>query len=342
MSGQTILLTGGAGFIGSHTAVELLEHGYEVVVIDNHSNSHPSVYERIAKVGGRPLAGTYQVDVRDQAALAEVFRRHRIDAVIHFAGKKSVSESVANPLEYYDTNVTGTVSLLTAMRDAGINRLVFSSSCSIYGDGAGGGTFDESQPPSPTNPYARTKLICEHLLRDACARYSDLRVAALRYFNPAGAHPSHLLGEDPVGPPSNLLPYIAQVAVGRRTELTVFGDDYATPDGTCIRDYLHVVDVARAHVLALDKLDRIDGMRVVNLGTGAGTSVLDLIATFERVSGRQIAYRFAQRRPGDVARLVADPAAAAREWGWRARYDVTDICNSAWEFQSRNPDGYAN
>jgi UDP-glucose 4-epimerase len=341
MTGQTVLLTGGAGFIGSHTAVTLLEQDYEVVVVDNHSNSHPSVYERIEKLAGRPLAGVHRLDIQDRAGMAEVFHQHRTDAVIHFAGKKSVSESVALPLEYFDTNVAGTLSLLIAMCDAGVGHLVFSSSCSIYGDGGGrSGAFDETRAPGPTNPYARTKLICEQMIADACARYPNLRALSLRYFNPAGAHPSGLLGEDPVGPPSNVLPYIAQVAVGRRAELSVFGGDYATADGTCIRDYIHVVDVARAHVLALSKLVSTDEPKVMNLGTGEGTSVLDLVKAFEAASGRHIPYRIVERRPGDVARLVADPSAAAREWGWRPEYGLTDICNTAWEFQSRNPDGY--
>ncbi|MFF2780215.1 UDP-glucose 4-epimerase GalE [Streptomyces sp. NPDC058052] len=336
---QTVLVTGGAGFIGSHTCVELLRAGHEVVVLDDHSNSSPEVLERVAKLAGRPLAAAHVADVRDRRALDTVFGAHRIDAVIHFAAKKAVGESVEIPLAYYDINVGGTTALVSAMHAHGVHRLVFSSSCSIYGDVTTVPLTEES-PAAPTNPYATTKWTCERILADVCRYVPELRVLALRYFNPAGAHPSGLLGEDPSGVPNNIMPFLTQVAVGRRDELSVFGDDFPTPDGTGVRDYVHVVDVAEGHATALDHLDDEPGMRVFNLGTGRGASVLDLVRTFEEVSGRPVPYRVTARRSGDVAELVADPSKVAAAWQWTARRDLSDMCRDAWAFQQQNPYGY--
>nr|WP_262388000.1 UDP-glucose 4-epimerase GalE [Streptomyces parvus] len=337
---RTILITGGAGFIGSHTCVELLRTGHEVVVLDDHSNSSPEALERIAKVAGRPLAATYVADVRDRRSLNAVFTAHPIDAVIHFAAKKAVGESVRIPLAYYDINVGGTMALVSAMHDHGVHRLVFSSSCSIYGNATTVPLTEES-PAAPTNPYASTKWACERALADLCQHTPELRVSALRYFNPVGAHPTGLLGEDPRGMPNNIMPFLTQIAVGRREELKVFGDDYPTPDGTGVRDYIHVVDVADGHRVALDHIDDEPGMHVFNLGTGRGTSVLDLLRTFEEASGRPIPYSVTGRRPGDVAELVADPARVAAAWGWSARRDLAAMCRDAWNFQEQNPYGYA-
>ncbi len=339
-SPRTILVTGGAGFIGSHTCVELLTHGYDVVVLDNHSNSSPLALDRVAALSGVGVSAAYVGDVRDSALLAGIFAAHPIDAVIHFAAKKAVAESVGIPLEYYDINVNGTVQLMLAMRAAGVNQLVFSSSCSLYGAGQDV-PITEDDPFAPTNPYARSKLMCEQMLADACARYPELRVIALRYFNPVGAHASGLLGEDPTGVPNNVMPYMAQVAVGRREELTVFGNDYATVDGTGVRDYIHVVDVADGHRVALQHLLDEDGMSAFNLGTGVGTSVLQLAEAFGRASGQRIPITFARRRPGDVATLIADPGRVAAAWGWKTTRDVNQMCRDAWAFQERNPQGYA-
>ncbi|ANP52906.1 UDP-glucose 4-epimerase [Streptomyces griseochromogenes] len=337
---ETVLVTGGAGFIGSHTCVELLDHGYEVVVVDNHVNSSPEALDRIAKIAGRPLAAAHRVDVRDRRAMSEVFASHPVDAVIHFAAHKAVGESVARPVEYYDTNVGGTCALLSVMHEYQVDRLVFSSSCSVYGD-ARTVPLTERSPVAPTNPYARTKLMCERILEDVCARLPRMKVLALRYFNPVGAHPSGLLGEDPRGVPGNLMPYVAQVAVGRRERLSVFGDDYPTPDGTGVRDYIHVVDVAEGHRVALEHLDDRAGMRVFNLGTGTGTSVLELVGAFAEVSGRPVPHRVVDRRPGDVAALVADASAVAEAWDWTTTRDLTAMCRDAWRFQELNPDGYS-
>ncbi|WP_418960998.1 UDP-glucose 4-epimerase GalE [Streptomyces tritici] len=337
---KTVLVTGGAGFIGSHTCVELLRSGHEVVVLDDHSNSSPEALERVAKIAGRPIAAVHTADVRDRRALDEVFTSHPVDAVIHFAAKKAVGESVRIPLTYYDINVGGTTALVAAMHDHGVHRLVFSSSCSIYGNATVVPLTEES-PAAPTNPYATTKWTCEQILADQCRHVPGLRVLALRYFNPAGAHPSGLLGEDPSGVPNNIMPFLTQIAVGRREELSVFGDDYPTPDGTGIRDYIHVVDVAEGHVAALDHLDDEPGLQVFNLGTGRGSSVLDLVRTFEEASGQPIPHRIAPRRPGDVAELVADPSKVAAAWGWTARRDLAAMCRDAWHFQQLNPYGYA-
>ncbi|MFF7749195.1 UDP-glucose 4-epimerase GalE [Streptomyces sp. NPDC007971] len=337
---ETVLVTGGAGFIGSHTCVELLGHGHDVVVVDNHVNSSSEALDRIAKIAGRPLAGAYRADVRDRKALREVFSSHPVDAVIHFAAHKAVGESAARPVEYYDTNVAGTCALLAVMHEQRVHRLVFSSSCSVYG-AAGTVPLTERSPVAPTNPYARTKLMCERILEDVCDHLPQLKVLALRYFNPVGAHPSGLLGEDPRGVPGNLMPYVAQVAVGRRAQLSVFGDDYPTPDGTGVRDYIHVMDVAEGHRVAVGHLDDRTGMRVFNLGTGTGTSVLQLVAAFGEVSGRPVPYRVVGRRAGDVAELVADPSAVAAAWDWTTTRDLTAMCRDAWRFQELHPDGYS-
>jgi UDP-glucose 4-epimerase len=336
---KTVLVTGGAGFIGSHTCVDLLEHGYETVVVDNYSNSTPAALDRVQKIAGRPLVA-YEADLRDRAALDEVFRRHPIDAVIHFAAKKAVGESMRIPIDYYDTNLAGTTSLLRAMHENGVHRLVFSSSCSIYGDAARV-PLTEDDEARPTNPYARSKWICEQILRDACERYPELSTIALRYFNPIGAHPSGQLGEDPLGVPSNVVPYLMQVAVGRLEQLSVFGDDYGTPDGTAIRDYVHVLDVVSGHRVAMEHLSEETGLRVFNLGTGVGTSVLQLVAALSAVCGRPLPYTITGRRPGDVATLIADPARVRDAWGWQATRDLGDMCRDAWQFQRLNPAGYA-
>jgi UDP-glucose 4-epimerase len=337
---STVLVTGGAGFIGSHTCVELLDHGYEVIVVDDYSNSTPQVLSRVERIAGRFAGAVYELDIRDRRALSAVFDRHSVDAVVHFAAHKAVGESTRMPVRYYDTNVGGTTSLLSAMRAHHVRQLVFSSSCSIYG-AAGGGPLDESTPARPTNPYAGTKWLCEQILGDVCRHWPQLAVLCLRYFNPAGAHPSGLLGEDPSGEPGNLMPYVAQVAVGRRDRLRIFGGDYPTRDGTAVRDYLHVMDTAEAHRVALDHFAEGPGMRVFNLGTGSGSSVLDVVSAFGAACGRPIPYEVVGRRPGDVPELVADAGAVARAWGWRPTRDLTAICRDAWHFQQLNPDGYA-
>ncbi|SHN48230.1 UDP-glucose 4-epimerase GalE [Cryptosporangium aurantiacum] len=335
---RTVLVTGGGGFIGSHTCVELLRHGDDVVVVDDHSNSSPLALERVAAIAGRPLTAYYRGDVRNADLLGTVFDRHRIDAVIHFAAKKAVGESVDIPLEYYDVNVGATTVLLRTMLRNDVHRLVFSSSCSIYGQ-TDRTPLGEAEPASPTNPYARSKWFCENLIADACRRYPELTAVALRYFNPIGAHPTGLLGEDPTGVPNNVMPFLLQVAVGRRPELQVFGDDYPTEDGTCVRDYIHVLDVADGHRAALRHVGA--DFEVFNLGTGVGTSVLQLVRAFEETCDVPIPVRIVGRRAGDVARLVADPRAVRAAWGWRATRDLATMCRDAWQFQRLNPSGYA-
>ncbi|MEV0219641.1 UDP-glucose 4-epimerase GalE [Streptomyces sp. NPDC050704] len=337
---STVLVTGGAGFIGSHACVELLDHGYELIVVDDYSNSTPQVLARVERIAGRFVGAVYELDIRDRRALSAVFDRHSVDAVVHFAAHKAVGESARMPVEYYDTNVGGTTSLLRTMHEHGVHQLVFSSSCSVYGD-AGHGPLDEATPARPASPYAASKWICEQILADVCRRCPEYTVLCLRYFNPAGAHPSGLLGEDPHGPPGNLMPYVAQVAAGRRARLSVFGTDYPTPDGTAIRDYLHVMDTVEAHRVALDHLTDGPGLRVYNLGAGKGSSVLDVVAAFSEACGRPIPYEVAPRRPGDVTELVADATAVARAWGWRPTRDLADMCRDAWRFQRLNPRGYA-
>ncbi|GAB2848436.1 UDP-glucose 4-epimerase GalE [Streptomyces deserti] len=336
----TVLITGGAGFIGSHACVELLDHGYELIVVDDYSNSTPQVLARVERVAGRFAGTVYELDIRDRQALSAVFDRHTVDAVMHFASLKSVSRSTTMPVEYYDTNVGGMTALLRTMHEHAVHQLVYSSSCSVYGD-AGAGPLDESTPARPTNPYAASKWACEQILADVCRRRPEYTVLCLRHFNPVGAHPSGLLGEDPRGTPDNLMPYLAQVAIGRRERLSVYGGDYPTPDGTAIRDYLHVMDTVEAHRVALDHLADAPGMHVYNLGLGYGSSVLDVVGAFSRTCGRSIPYEIAPRRPGDVAELVADSSALRRAWGWRPLRDLTDMCRDAWRFQRLNPHGYA-
>ncbi|MCL4680683.1 MAG: UDP-glucose 4-epimerase GalE [Rhodocyclaceae bacterium] len=335
----TILVTGGAGYIGSHVCVELLQTGYDVVVLDNLCNSRRDVLGRIARIAGRPVA-FHERDVRDEAALRGIFREHAIDAVLHFAGLKAVEESVARPLAYYNNNVGGTLALCAVMSEAGVRRLVFSSSATVYGD-PDAVPVREDHPLRPTNPYGHSKAMIETILQDLSRSDPAWKIALLRYFNPVGAHESGLIGEDPGGVPNNLLPFIAQVAVGRREALNVYGNDYPTPDGTGVRDYIHVVDLARGHLAALEKLATSSEVLSVNLGTGRGYSVLEMVEAFRRASGRDIPYRIVARRPGDVAACYADPALAARLLGWRAERGLERICRDAWRWQSMNPNGYA-
>jgi UDP-glucose 4-epimerase len=318
--------------------VELLAAGHDVTVLDNLSNSSERALERVRAITGRPL-GFVHADLRDGAALRELVVPDRFDAVIHFAGLKAVGESVQKPVEYYDNNVAGSLRLLEAMQAAGLRRIVFSSSATVYGDPASV-PIREDFPLSATNPYGRTKLFIEEILRDQQRADPRWDVVLLRYFNPVGAHPSGLIGEDPAGIPNNLLPYISQVAVGKLERLNVWGDDYPTPDGTGVRDYIHVVDLALGHLAALERPEPQGGVRVFNLGTGRGCSVLDMVRAFERASGRPIPYRIAPRRPGDVATCYADPALAAQQLGWRATRDVDAMCADAWRWQSGNPRGY--
>jgi UDP-glucose 4-epimerase len=328
-----ILVTGGAGYIGSHTCVELLAHDYDVLVVDNYSNSSPAVIDVVRSLGGDRIAAA-DVDLRDRHRLDQVFDENKVDAVIHFAAKKSVPESVRIPAEYFDNNVAGTINLLRSMLDHGVEQMVFSSSCSVYGDQYSE-PISEGDPPAPANPYARSKLMAEQILADTCATYDELSVLALRYFNPTAAHPSGMLGEDPVGVPGNLMPYLTGVAAGSLDQLTVYGADYPTRDGSAVRDYVHVMDVAEAHRLGLQHAGEGTGMRVLNLGTGLGVSVLEFVAAFERACDVRVPLRIAGRRPGDVASLVADPGLADQEWGWRATRDLRSMCRDAWRFQQR-------
>ncbi|MCH5670811.1 UDP-glucose 4-epimerase GalE [Streptomyces gilvus] len=337
---STVLVTGGGGFIGSHTCVALLDHGYELIVVDDYSNSTPQVFTRVERIAGRFVGALYELDIRDRHALSRVFDRHTVDAVVHFAAVKSVSGSLHKPVEYYDSNISGTTTLLRTMHEHGVHQLVFSSSGSVYGD-AGPGPLDETTPARPVDPFATSAWICEQILADVCRRRPEYTVLCLRHFAVAGAHPSGLLGESPRGTPDNLLPNVAQVALGRQKRLPVYGTDYSTHDGTAIRDYIHVMDTVEAHRVALDHLDDAPGMHVFNLGTGKGSSVLDVIAAFSHASGTSIPYEDAPRRPGDVAARVADASAVTRAWGWRAVRNVDDVCRDAWRFQRLNPDGYA-
>ncbi len=328
---QNILITGGAGYIGSHTCVELLAAGYDLVVIDNFSNSKPDVLRRVEQISGRTLTFE-EVDIRDRNALRDVFRHHAIDAVIHFAGLKAVGESVAQPLRYYDNNISGSIALFEVMAESGVKTLVFSSSATVYGD-PHSVPIREDFPLSATNPYGRSKLMLEEILRDLSRSDETWHIALLRYFNPVGAHDSGIIGEDPNGIPNNLMPYITQVAVGKLPELSVFGNDYPTPDGTGVRDYIHVVDLARGHLAALRAIDAKSGVTTVNLGTGQGYSVLDVVRAFEKASGRPVPYRIVDRRPGDVAQCYADPALADQLLGWRAEKDLDAMCRDSWRWQ---------
>ncbi|HEX8981070.1 MAG TPA: UDP-glucose 4-epimerase GalE [Parasulfuritortus sp.] len=336
-----LLVTGGAGYIGTHTCIELLNAGYEPVVVDNLSNSKMAAIHRVERITGRKLA-FHHVDVRDKDALRAIFARYQLSAVIHFAGLKAVGESVAKPLLYYDNNVSGTVSLCEVMAEAGVKRIVFSSSATVYGDPYAVPVKEDLPAGATTNPYGRSKFMVEEILRDLHISDPSWRIGLLRYFNPVGAHESGLIGEDPHGIPNNLMPYIAQVAIGRRPYLNVFGDNYATPDGTGVRDYIHVVDLALGHVAALRYLETNAGVLTVNLGTGQGYSVLEMVRAFAEASGREVPYRIAPPRAGDIACNYADPARAASLLGWRAERDVAAMCADTWRWQSRNPNGFEN
>ena len=337
---MTILVTGGAGYIGSHTCVELLNAGHQVTVFDNFSNSQPEALTRVERITGKKLH-FIEGDIRDRAALNAALRQSSANAVIHFAGLKAVGESVEQPLTYYDNNVVGTVRLLEAMKECGVKMLVFSSSATVYGDPQYL-PLTEDHPLSATNPYGQTKLVIENMLRDLHTSDASWRIGILRYFNPVGAHASGLIGEDPQGVPNNLMPYVAQVAVGRREFLNVWGNDYATPDGTGVRDYIHVVDLALGHLAALARLQTGAQCVAVNLGTGMGYSVLNMVHAFEKASGKPVAFRISPRRPGDVAACYADPAYAKALLGWQAERDLQTMCKDAWHWQNNNPAGYGN
>jgi UDP-glucose 4-epimerase len=334
-----VLVTGGAGYIGSHTVLALLQSGMEVLVLDNLCNSSAESLARVERVSGR-FPVFFQGDVRDEALLRRLFAENAVDAVLHFAGLKAVGESVSQPLRYYDNNVYGSQVLLQAMAYAGVFNFVFSSSATVYGSATQMPISELCPVGQPTNPYGRSKLMIEDMLRDLAASDPRWRIAILRYFNPVGAHESGLIGEDPNGIPNNLLPYVAMVAVGKLSELAVFGNDYPTPDGTGIRDYIHVVDLAEGHLRALKALETLTGAHVWNLGTGQGYSVLDMVRAFEDASGKRVPYRIAQRRPGDIAICYADPTKAARELGWKAQRGLPDMMREAWRWQQMNPNGY--
>jgi UDP-glucose 4-epimerase len=335
---KTILVTGASGYIGSHTCVELLQNDFDVIAFDNLCNSSLEALKRVERITERALR-FYEGDIRDRAALRGILRTHQVDAVIHFAGLKAVGESVVKPLLYFENNVAGTVALLDALSEANVKRFVFSSSATVYGDPESV-PITESARVSATNPYGRSKLMVEQILGDLARSDPDWGIGILRYFNPAGAHPSGLIGEDPRGIPNNLMPFVAQVAVGRREKLAVFGDDYPTPDGTGVRDYIHVVDLAQGHVAALDRLFSRAGGFTVNLGTGQGYSVLEAVRAFEKASERIIPYQIVQRRPGDIASCYASPALAQELLGWRAKKNLADMCADHWRWQKTNPDGY--
>lgn len=335
----TVLVTGGAGYIGSHACVALMEAGHEVVVLDNLCNSSPVALQRLRDICGvSPVFK--QGDIRDRACLDQIFREQRIDAVLHFAGLKAVGESVDKPLEYYDNNVTGSLVLLAAMQQAGVRNLVFSSSATVYGDPASV-PIREDFALAPTNPYGRTKRMVEDILADWQAAHPDWSIARLRYFNPVGAHSSGRIGEDPLGIPNNLMPFVAQVAVGKRDKLSVFGNDYSTQDGTGVRDYIHVMDLVEGHVVALDFIRRERGLHTINLGTGNGVSVLEIVGAFERASGRSVPYEIVARRPGDIAACWADPGLAQELLQWKASRSLTQMCEDTWRWQAGNPLGYS-
>lgn len=335
-----ILVTGGAGFIGSHTVVELLKAGHEVVVVDNLSNSSPKSLERVSELAGGMEIPFFQVDIRDREGLVQVFEQHHPEACIHFAGLKAVGESVAKPWEYYDNNITGTLTLLDVMRQQGCKNIIFSSSATVYGDPAEIPITESCPKGACTNPYGWTKSMLEQILTDMQVADPDWNVVLLRYFNPIGAHPSGRIGENPNGIPNNLMPYITQVAVGKRECLGVFGNDYDTPDGTGVRDYIHVTDLAVGHVKALEAVNRCCGLAIYNLGTGRGYSVLEVIHAFEEANGVRIPYVIKPRRAGDIACCYSDPTKAAQELGWKAENGILEMCRDSWNWQKNNPDGY--
>lgn len=334
-----VLVTGAAGYIGSHACLELLEAGYDVVGVDNYDNSSPEAIRRVEEIAGRGLVQMRELDLRDSEALSAVFEDYDIDAVMHFAGLKAVGESVEEPFLYFDTNIGSTMSLIEAMKQADVRKMVFSSSCTVYGNPSPDQVpLTEDALLQAVSPYGRTKLWIEEMLADVCAADPQWSVMSLRYFNPIGAHSSGRIGESPIGIPNNLLPYIMQVAVGLRDELNVFGDDYPTPDGTCIRDYIHVVDLARGHVSALDRLQ--SGYDAVNLGTGIGSSVLEVVEASSQAVGKPIPYSVQPRRAGDAVAVFADPANALEKLGWKAEFDVQTMCDDHWRWQMNNPNGY--
>lgn len=342
MHNNTVLVTGGAGYIGSHTCLELINAGYKVVVLDNLCNSSAESLQRVAELTGSAPLPLYVGDIRDSALLSRVFSEHTVGSVIHFAGLKAVGESVEQPLSYYENNVCGTVTLLQVMQQHAVKRIVFSSSATVYGDPATT-PITEDFPRSATNPYGASKLMLEDMMMDVYRADASWQIALLRYFNPVGAHASGRIGEDPRGKPNNLMPYVAQVAVGAYPQLAVFGDDYPTPDGTGVRDYIHVVDLAKGHVKALAAFQRGDvaNLLITNLGTGRGYSVLEMVAAFAAASGREIPYEIVARREGDVARCYADPGYAADALGWSAEKSLADMCADTWRWQSQNPKGYS-
>lgn len=336
---MAILVTGGAGYIGSHTVLTLLERGDEVVVIDNLSNASQTSLNRVAELTGREPV-VYIADVLDREILSTIFSRHAITDVIHFAGLKSVSESIKKPLAYYDNNVTGTLVLLGEMQAAGVNSLIFSSSATVYGDPESVPLSEQSRTGGTTNPYGTSKLMVEQILADFSRAHPEFRITCLRYFNPVGAHPSGRIGEDPNGIPNNLVPYISQVAIGKLETVSVFGNDYPTPDGTGVRDYIHVMDLATGHLAALDCQSKGAAYKVINLGTGIGYSVMNLIAAFEKAAQTKINYQIVARRPGDIAECWSDPSLARKELGWQATHTLEDMMRDTWNWQKNNPDGY--
>lgn len=338
---MNVLITGGTGYIGSHTCVQLIEAGYTPVIIDNLCNSKASVLKRIEQLTHhKPVF--YNGDIRDTALLDRIFSEHKIDSVIHFAALKAVGESVHKPLEYYDNNIHGSLVLVEAMRRAGVKNLIFSSSATVYGEQNVTPYAETMQTSRPSSPYGNSKLIIEQCLEDLQKAEPDWSISLLRYFNPVGSHPSGLMGEDPQGIPNNLMPFIAQVAIGRREYLSIFGNDYSTPDGTCVRDYIHVVDVADGHLAALRKLTNQCGTHIYNLGAGFGYSVLDVVNAFSKACGKPVAYRFAPRRDGDLASYWADATKAANELDWRVKLTLDDMCADTWRWQQANPQGYPN
>ena len=336
---MAILITGGCGYIGSHTCIEMLKAGYDIVVIDNYYNAKPEALKRVKELSGKDFP-FYECDIRDAAGLRKVFAAHPIDAVIHFAGLKAVGESVQKPLMYYENNVAGTVTLCEVMAEAGCKRIVFSSSATVYGMNNPSPLKETMPTGAVTNPYGRTKHMIEGILTDLCTSDSEWTAVLLRYFNPIGAHESGRIGEDPNGIPNNLMPYITQVAIGKLPQLSVFGDDYDTPDGTGVRDYIHVVDLAKGPVKAVDYALKTKGADAINLGTGVGYSVLDLVKAFKKANGVEVPYKIAPRRAGDVATCYSDPSKAAELLGWKAEKDLEDMCRDSWRWQSNNPKGY--
>lgn len=334
-----ILVTGGAGYIGSHTVVELQTAGYDVIIVDNLVNSSRKVLERVEKITGKPVK-FYEADIRDEQAMNEIFDQEKIDSVIHFAGLKAVGESVAKPVEYYTNNVAGTLTLIDVMRKHNVKNIVFSSSATVYGSPAFIPITEECPKGQCTNPYGWTKSMLEQILTDVQFADKEWNVILLRYFNPIGAHKSGTIGENPNGIPNNLMPYITQVAVGKLKELGVFGNDYDTPDGTGVRDYIHVVDLALGHVKAIEKIQENPGLKVYNLGTGKGYSVLDIVKNFEEATGVKIPYVIKDRRPGDIATCYSDASLAKKELGWEAKRDLKEMCEDSWRWQSNNPQGY--